>query len=82
MAFKVFTLKERPDLRSGIFAAAFQPPFLPEFMVHDPAGWYFSMPFFGPYLEFALAATDQRKSARALVCLVDQPHGSTPSRAR
>ena len=35
MAFEVFTLKERPDLRSGIFAAAFHPPFFPEFMVPD-----------------------------------------------
>jgi hypothetical protein len=59
MAFEVFTLKERPDLRSGIFAAAFRPPFFPEFMVHDPAGQlYFSAPFFDAYLEFAFAATD------------------------
>ena len=59
MAFEVFTLKERPDLRPGIFAAAFRPPFFPEFMVHDPAAQlYFSMPFFDAYLEFAFAATD------------------------
>jgi hypothetical protein len=59
MAFEVFTLKERPDLRSGIFAAAFRQPFFPEFMVHDPAGQlYFSTPFFDAYLEFAFAATD------------------------
>ena len=48
--YEVFTLKERPDLRSGIFAAAFRPPFFPEFMVHDPAGQlYFSTPFFNAY---------------------------------
>jgi Peptidase S46 len=35
MAFEIFTLNERPELRSRIFAAAFQPPFFPEFMVHD-----------------------------------------------
>jgi GNAT superfamily N-acetyltransferase len=59
MAFEVFTLKERPDLRSGIFAAAFQPPFFPEFMVYDrTAQLYFSAPFFDAYLEFAFAATD------------------------
>jgi GNAT superfamily N-acetyltransferase len=59
MAFEVFTLKERPDLRSGIFAAAFRPPFFPEFMVHDPtAQLYFATPFFDAYFEFAFAATD------------------------
>ena len=59
MAFEIFTLKERPDLRSQIFAAAFQPPFFPEFMVHDrTARLYFSAPFFDAYLGFAFAATD------------------------
>ena len=59
MAFEIFTLKERPDLRSQIFAAAFQPPFFPEFMVRDrTAQLYFSAPFFDAYLEFAFAATD------------------------
>jgi len=59
MTFEVFTLKERPDLRSGIFAAAFHPPFFPEFMVHDRvARLYFSAPFFEAYLGFAFAGTD------------------------
>jgi hypothetical protein len=60
MAFEIFTLKERPELRSRIFAAAFQPPFFPEFMVHDrTAKLYFSAPFFDAYLGFAFAATPQ-----------------------
>jgi hypothetical protein len=41
-------------------------------------GGIFFTPVLGAYLEFAFLATDQRKSARALVWLVDQPHGSRP----
>jgi hypothetical protein len=40
MVFEVVTLKERPDLRPRIFAAAFWPPLFPEFTVH-PAGVFF-----------------------------------------
>jgi GNAT superfamily N-acetyltransferase len=59
MAFEVFTLKERPELRSSIFGAAFRPPFWPEFLLHDPAAQlYFGAAFFDAYLEFAFAAVD------------------------
>jgi hypothetical protein len=70
MAFEVFTSKERSDLRSGIFAVAFRPPFVPEFM---SSRWYFSTSFFGAYLEFAFAPTGQRKSAAAAT----HPHNRT-----
>jgi GNAT superfamily N-acetyltransferase len=59
MALQVFTLRERPELRSAVFAAAFQPPFWPEYMLHDAAArLYFGSPFLDRYLDFAMAGVD------------------------
>ena len=37
MPLQVFTLRERPELRAAVFSADFQPPFWPEYLLHDAA---------------------------------------------
>ncbi len=37
MPLQVFTLRERPELRPAVFSADFQPPFWPEYLLHDVA---------------------------------------------
>jgi GNAT superfamily N-acetyltransferase len=67
MAFEIFTLRQRPELRQQIFSAAFRPPFWPEFLLHDPAAeLYFGSPHFDAYQDYAFAALeDGRVIARA-----------------
>jgi len=62
MTVQVFTLRERPDLRPLVFSADFQPPFWPEYMVHDAAArLYFPPPFLDRYLDFAFAGVEHDK---------------------
>ena len=59
MSVEVLTLRARPDLRAGVFAAPFRPPFWPEFMLHDAAAQlYFGDPFFDHYVDFAFAVLE------------------------
>jgi GNAT superfamily N-acetyltransferase len=55
---EIVTLRERPDLREEAFSA-FQPPFWPEFLSHDPAAHlYFGAGHFEAYCDHALAAVE------------------------
>src|SRR5262245_22335131 len=59
MSLRVFTLRQRPELRSAVFSDPFLPPFWPEYMMHDPAArLYFEAPFLDAYLDYALVALD------------------------
>jgi hypothetical protein len=58
MPLQVFTLRERPELRSVIFAADFF-SIWPEYMLHDPvASLYFSAPLLDQYLDYILIGVD------------------------
>ena len=59
MPLQVFTLRERPELRSVIFAADFF-SIWPEYMLHDPvASLYFSAPLLDQYLDCVLIGVDR-----------------------
>jgi hypothetical protein len=58
MPLQVFTLRERPELRSVIFAADFFSMW-PKYMLHDPvASLYFSAPLLDQYLDYVLIGVD------------------------
>jgi hypothetical protein len=58
MQLQVFTLRERPELRSVIFAADFV-SIWPECMLHDRvASLYFSAPLLDQYLDYVLIGVD------------------------
>jgi GNAT superfamily N-acetyltransferase len=62
MPLQVFTLRERPELRPAVFSADFQPPFWPEYLLHDAAArLYFPSPFLDRHLDFALVGVDGGK---------------------
>jgi GNAT superfamily N-acetyltransferase len=59
MPLQVFTLRERPELRAAVFSTDFQPPFWPEYLLHDAAArLYFPSPFLDQHLDFALVGVD------------------------
>lgn len=59
MTLEIYTLRQRPELRSQIFSAAFGPPFWPEYLLHDPAApLYFGAPHFEAYQDYAFAALE------------------------
>ena len=58
MTLRVFTLRERPELRPVIFAANFS-SIWPECMLHDPvASLYFDAPFLDRYLDYILIGVE------------------------
>lgn len=60
MGLEIFTLREQPNRRPEVFSAVFQPPFWPEFLLHDPAAhFYFSTPYFDKYVDYAFAAIEE-----------------------
>lgn len=62
MTLEVFTLRVRPDLRPLVFSADFEPPFWPEYMVHDAVALlYYSPPFLDRYLDLAFAGVERGK---------------------
>jgi GNAT superfamily N-acetyltransferase len=59
MPLDIVTLRERPDLRSAIFADEIQQSTFPEFMRHDPvADLYFARDALDRYLDFVLVGLD------------------------
>src|SRR5271169_1516928 len=59
MPLRVFTLRERPELRPVVFSPKFRQAIGPEYMLHDPAArLYYPPPFLDRYLEFALVGLD------------------------
>jgi len=59
MTLRVFTLRERRELRPVIFAANFGPSIWPEYMLHDPvASLYFSDPLLDQYLDYILIGVE------------------------
>jgi GNAT superfamily N-acetyltransferase len=61
MALEILTLRQHPNLRREIFSAAFQPPFWPEFLLHDPAAHlYYASPYFDWYVNYAFAVIESR----------------------
>jgi GNAT superfamily N-acetyltransferase len=59
MVLEISTLRQHPNRRREIFSAAFQPPFWPEFLLHDPAAsFYFAAPFFDRYIDYAFAVVE------------------------
>jgi hypothetical protein len=59
MPLQVFTLRERPDLRSMVFSAKFGPAIWPEYMLHDLAArLYFPSPFLDQFLDYALVGVN------------------------
>lgn len=67
MSLHVVTLRERPDLRTAIFADEMQLSLWPEFMRHDPAAdLYFTEAALDRYLDFVLVGlVDGKVVARA-----------------
>ena len=58
MTLRVFTLRERPELRPVIFGN-FGPSIWPEYMLHDPvASLYFSEPYLDQYLDYILIGVE------------------------
>jgi len=59
MPLRVFTLRERPELRPAILSESFGASIWPEYMLQDPvARLYFSPPFLDRYLDFVLIGVD------------------------
>ena len=55
MTLEIVTLRERPELRSLIFADHFQQALFPEFMRHDPVAWLYYAPHcLDRYLDYVL----------------------------
>ena len=70
MSLEIFTLRERPELRSQIFSAAFRPPFWPEFLLHDAAAeLYFAAPHFDAYHDYAFAAVEHGNVVGRAFCV-------------
>src|SRR4051812_11655828 len=59
MSLQIVTLRERPDLRTAIFADEIQLPAFPEFMRHDPvADLYYVSAALDRYVDFVLIGLD------------------------
>jgi GNAT superfamily N-acetyltransferase len=56
MTLEIFSLRERPELQSAVFADELQAALWPEYMQHDPAAaLYFRRTAFANYLDYAFA---------------------------